>query len=89
MHYGKDELDFDLVDKNVSNKRERLNENIRLKTISKNPKDLIEPEDDEPFFDFVDDIVIDEEEAKFLVGLHNREPKKLEKLANAHLNVRL
>lgn len=68
MHYGKDELDFDLVDKETVHKRERQSENVRLKSMSKNPKDLIEPEDDEPFFDFENDFEIREEEAKFLSG---------------------
>lgn len=52
MHYGKDELTFSLVDKKDFHKKERLSENIRIKSISKNPKDYIELDDDEPFFNF-------------------------------------
>lgn len=70
MHYGKDELNFSLVDKKDSHKKERMNENVRLKNISKNIDSINEPElDDEPFFDFDSDIEIGEEEAKFLSGM--------------------
>lgn len=67
MHYGKDELNFSLVDKKDIHKKERMNENIRLKNLSKNIDSIREPElDDEPFFDFDSDIEIGEEEAKYI-----------------------
>lgn len=90
MHFGKDELNFSLVDKKDSHKKERMNENVRLKNLSKNIQNVLEPDiDDEPFFNFESDIEIGEEEAKFLNGLSKREPKELSKLKNAHNNVKV
>ena len=67
MHYGKDELNFSLVDKKDEHKKDRMNENIRLKNLSKNISSIQEPDlDDEPFFEFEKDIEIGEDEAKFL-----------------------
>ena len=89
MHYGKDELNFSLVDKKDSHKKERMNENVRLKNLSKNIDSICEPElDDEPFFDFGSDIVIGEEEARFLKNSLERPPRILSKLRDAHNNVR-
>lgn len=93
MHFGKDELNFSLVDKKDSHKKERMNENVRLKNLSKNIQNVLEPDiDDEPFFNFESDIEIGEEEmANILRNLQDKErqPKELSKLKNAHNNVRI
>jgi len=44
-----------LVSKEDIHKRERMNTNINLKNIARNPGQIIEEEDDSDFFDFSED----------------------------------
>jgi hypothetical protein len=44
-----------LVSKEDIHKRERMNTNINLKNIARNPDQIIEEEDDSDFFDFSED----------------------------------